>query len=170
MSHIQVSPCYLEVELSYENCPNPKWLKVKNNFPLSYMEIFFSIPRTKNSPVLGFSDSLGYILPTDVQYTPRSSSDAHRRNSKLRQLNAKIVNMVPREDAWRCHSCCWGLLQNTEYCFGFCFFSQKQKSLSKWKQVLMLSLGWSEWRAGRLGGSVIGRPAFGLGPATRVLG
>lgn len=55
---------------------SPKWTvpvkpvsqdDVKTQLPLIYIGTFFSVPRTKKYPFLGFSDTLGHTLLTDAQ-------------------------------------------------------------------------------------------------------
>lgn len=48
--------CYPVVRRSLETVCKPKWHKGKKQLPFIYMEDFLSVPRPKNSPVLGFSD------------------------------------------------------------------------------------------------------------------
>lgn len=49
-----------------ENFREPKWCKAKKQSPLIYMETFWSVPRSRKSPVRLFW-YLGRILPTSVQ-------------------------------------------------------------------------------------------------------
>lgn len=56
-------PHYLKVECSHENFYKLKWYKAKKQLSLVYMENFLKIPRLQKEPLLGFSNTLGRILP-----------------------------------------------------------------------------------------------------------
>lgn len=53
--------------------------------------------------LLGFSDTLGRILLMDAQNKWRQSTDAHRQNSKLGQLDAETPSVVLRHGAEQGH-------------------------------------------------------------------
>lgn len=126
-------PHYLKLEHCHETFYKQKWRKAKMQLPWIYMENVLSVlrpkfnactmslfysPRSKpfivSSVILsieplalsGLSDTWGRILLTDAQNKMRRSTDAHRHNSELWQLDAETLSIILREGAWQGHSHC----------------------------------------------------------------
>lgn len=47
----------------------PNWHKAKKQLPFIYKEKFLSVPRPKEQPLVGCSDTLGHVLLTDAKVT-----------------------------------------------------------------------------------------------------
>jgi len=95
-------PCYPKVKRSYETYPKLQWHKVKKQLASIYTKKILSIPR----PLIGFSDTLWYILLMDAQNKSSCKQMLTATFENFGSWMPRWPSVVPGEGARRCRSCC----------------------------------------------------------------